>query len=56
LSEKRGSRLFFKDFNKEQRDIIANKTVNLADKAKIIETHIFESLGGELNYDDEIRE
>ena len=47
--------MFFKDFSKDQRDILTYKTVNLEEKAKLIETHILESSGGELNYDDEIR-
>ena len=55
-SEKRGSSLFLKDFSKEQRQVLSNKNTSLADKAKLIESHIFESSGGELNYDDEIRE
>lgn len=55
-AEKRGSSLFLKDFSKEQRQVLSNKNASLADKAKLIESHIFESSGGELNYDDEIRE
>ena len=45
-----------RDFSKEQRQALSNKNTTLADKAKLIESHIFESSGGELNYDDEIRE
>ncbi len=48
ISEKLGSRLFFKDFSIEQRITLANKALPFEEKIKLIESHIFENAGSDL--------
>lgn len=50
------SRLLFRDLSVKDKELLADKKVSAHGKSKIVETHIFERNGGDLMYDQEIRE